>query len=172
MEDFDCLLNTWQKVSQTQLPRNCSSLCNFVSYVPVELWPWNAEFKRIHHIFIQKFNLQTLWDCLQIASISHRDLMKKIWIKFDTVSLSCSMELFMNETILPFLINDYAFSGHPTLKNNYDDMNSETTWVTLDLPTDLFFRQSRFFSCSGSWDQYFPSVTAAFCASKLFFLFT
>lgn len=50
--------------------------------------------------------------------ISHKYLMNKIWIKLETISsLSYSMELSMKET---FLINDYAFSGLLTLKDNYD----------------------------------------------------
>ena len=123
-------LNTWQKVSQTQLLWNLSSLCKFKSYIPAELFPWNAEFLKnlLFDTFVFRiFNIQNLRGCLQIfiASISHRDLMKKSWIKLYTISsLSCFMECSMNEFILPFLINDSGFSLHPTLKNNCDDISN------------------------------------------------
>ena len=126
--------------------------------------------------FFQKFNLQTLRDCLQIliASISDRGSMKKIWIKLDTVSLSFSIELFMNETTLPFLKSDNTFSGHPSLKDNCDDMNNclkqpELPYIYQPM---LIFQTKLFFCCSGSWDQYFPSFALAFRACKLLFLFT
>lgn len=126
--------------------------------------------------FFQKFNLQILRDGLQIliASISDRGSIKKIWIQLDALSLSCSIELFMNENILPFLKSDNTFSGHPNLKDNCDDMNN--CLKQPDLPyiyqPMLIFQTKSFFCCSGSWDQYFPSFFVDFCGSKLLFLFT
>ena len=122
------------------------------------------------------FFFRNLRDCLLIliTSIFDRGSMKKIWIKLDTISLSCSIELFMNETILPFLKSDNTFSGHPNLKDNCDEMNSCLKQPELPhiYQPMLTFQTKLFFCCSGSWDQYFPSFALAFCASKLLFLFT
>ena len=93
--------------------------------------------------FFQKFNLQTLRDCLQIliASISDRGSMKKIWIKLDTVSFIIFHRVVHERNYTSLFKKWQHFFWAPQLKGQlwWHEQLSKTTWVTLYLPTDAYF---------------------------------
>ena len=107
------------------------------------------------------------------ATISHRDLMKKSWIKlYTSSSLSCFMKCSTNKFILPILVNDCVFFLYPTLKDNCDEMNNrvkqhELPWICRPM---FILDTKSFFRYTDLWNQNFPSVAVVFFASKLVFL--